>query len=388
MRRKTLYFAILIAATLVVSGCSNGGAGGVSTGGHTGGGQGGDSAGGSNATGGSAAGGSGATAGAGGSVMPATGGTGGGAGAIGSGGTVTTGTGGTASGGTGGTMRGGGAGAGGSTTPTGGGGSGAPDAAKSAGCGKTPTITTGSARQVMVGGMARTYNIQIPAGYDSNKPYRLILGYHGASQSANTVTGESYFGLRTVAQDTILVAPQGIGNAWPNTGGADVTFSRQLVMELEDGLCIDTKRIFAEGFSMGGAMAYSMACSAADVVRAVAVHSGCPITACAQPHSAPVAYFMTHGTADQICAYPRYGVPLLQDFAKVNGCTTPDPRLDATAFDATLPKPTSDSSACIDFMGCKPGYPTRSCLFVGPHEWNPGRPTWVPAEVWSFFKQF
>jgi poly(3-hydroxybutyrate) depolymerase len=159
-------------------------------------------------------------------------------------------------------------------------------------------------------------------------------------------------------------------------------------MELEDGLCIDTKRIFAEGFSMGGAMAYSMACSASDIVRAVAVHSGCPITACAQPHNTPVGYFMTHGTADQICAYPRYGVPLLQDFAKVNGCTTPDPSLSATAFDATLPKPTTDSSACIDFMGCKPGYPTRSCLFVGPHEWNRGRPTWVPAEVWSFFKQF
>ncbi len=109
--------------------------------------------------------------------------------------------------------------------------------------------------------------------------------------------------------------------------------------------------------------------------------------ACAQQHNTPVAYFMTHGTADQICAYPRYGVPLLQDFAKVNGCAMPDPNLDAMAFDATLPKPTSVNSACIDFMGCKPGYPTRSCLFVGPHEWNPGNPTWVPAEVWSFFKQ-
>lgn len=109
--------------------------------------------------------------------------------------------------------------------------------------------------------------------------------------------------------------------------------------------------------------------------------------ACAQQHNTPVAYFRTHGTADQICAYPRYGVPLLQDFAKVNGCAMPEPSLDATAFDATLPKPTSVNSACIDFMGCKPRYPTRSCLFVAPHEWNPGNPTWVPAEVWSFFKQ-
>ncbi|MEO6097156.1 MAG: hypothetical protein ABIW76_16350, partial [Fibrobacteria bacterium] len=267
------------------------------------------------------------------------------------------------------------------------GGGGSADAVKSAGCGKAPTITTGSAKQIMVGGTARTYNIQIPDGYDNNKPYRLIIGYHGASQSANTVTGESYFGLRTVAQDAILVAPQGIGNAWPNTGGADVTFSRQLVIQLEEGLCIDKKRIFAEGFSMGGAMAYSMACTAPDVVRGVAVHSGCPITACTQQHTTPVAYFMTHGTQDQICGYPRFGVPLLQDFAKVNGCTTPDPSQSATAFEAALPNPTSASSACIEFTGCKTSNPVRSCLFVGPHAWNPGRPTWVPAEVWNFFKQ-
>ncbi|MEP6652894.1 MAG: hypothetical protein ABJA82_06020 [Myxococcales bacterium] len=258
---------------------------------------------------------------------------------------------------------------------------------KSPGCGKMPTITSGSAKQIMVGGMARTYNILIPDGYDSNKPYRLHVGYHGASQSANTVTGESYFGLRTVAQDTIFVAPQGLGNAWPNTGGADVAFSRQLVTELEAGLCIDTKRIFAEGFSMGGALAYDMACGASDIVRAVAVHSGCPMTPCAQ-HNTPVAYFMTHGTADTLCPLPAVGIPKLKDFAKVNGCTMPDPSLDTTAFQAALPHPASVNAACIDFMGCKPGYPVRSCLFVGPHEWNPGRPTWVPAEVWTFFKQF
>ncbi|MEO5769311.1 MAG: hypothetical protein ABIS92_13250 [Polyangia bacterium] len=133
-------------------------------------------------------------------------------------------------------------------------------------------------------------------------------------------------------------------------------------MQLEEGLCIDKKSIFAEGFSMGGAMAYSMACTTPDVVRGVAVHSGCPITACTQQHNTPVAYFMTHGTQDQIRAYPRFGVPLLQDFAKVNGCTMPDPSLNATAFDAALPNPTSASSACIEFTGCMPGYRTVMSL--------------------------
>jgi hypothetical protein len=51
-------------------------------------------------------------------------------------------------------------------------------------------------------------------------------------------------------------------------------------------------------------------------------------------HTKPVAYFMTHGTKDTMCTYPTYGVPQLQDFAKVDGCKTPDPSLSAAAFEA------------------------------------------------------
>ena len=96
-------------------------------------------------------------------------------------------------------------------------------------------------------------------------------------------------------------------------------------------------------------------------------------------HDKPVAYFMTHGTKDGTCTYPQYGVPQLQDFAKVNGCMT-----------ATLPTPTSSASACIDFQGCSLGHPTRSCLFVGDHTPSPGgtMTTWVPAETWKFIAQF
>jgi len=105
-------------------------------------------------------------------------------------------------------------------------------------------------------------------------------------------------------------------------------------------------------------------------------------------HSKPVAYFMTHGTSDSVCTYPGYGVPQLQDFAKLNKCTSPDPTLSATAFEALLPNPTSSAKSCVDFQGCTAGYPTRSCLFVGDHTWQPANPNWVPAEVWTFLSQF
>jgi hypothetical protein len=38
------------------------------------------------------------------------------------------------------------------------------------------------------------------------------------------------YGLQSRADDTaIFVAPQGIGNAWPNTGGRDVAFTQKML---------------------------------------------------------------------------------------------------------------------------------------------------------------
>jgi hypothetical protein len=101
-------------------------------------------------------------------------------------------------------------------------------------------------------------------------------------------------------------------------------------------------------------------------------------------HDKPVAYFMTHGTDDPVCTYPGYGVPQLQDFARVNGCTSPDPSLSLSLFEQALPEPTSGDAACLDFTGCQAGYPVRTCLFYGAHS----LPSWVPQETWTFLSQF
>jgi hypothetical protein len=96
----------------------------------------------------------------------------------------------------------------------------------------------------------------------------------------------------------------------------------------------------------------------------------------------PVAYFMTHGNQDQTCTYPAYGVPQVNDFAKVNGCTARD-----------MPEAPTDGGKtgnCVDFAGCMSGYPTRACIFQGPHTPSPpnASSTWVQAESWKFISQF
>ncbi|MEO6601801.1 MAG: PHB depolymerase family esterase, partial [Polyangiaceae bacterium] len=259
------------------------------------------------------------------------------------------------------------------------------------GCGAATWPMSKNDNTIMVNGASRKYNLKVPANYDSKKPYRLMFSFHWLNGTAKDVSGGSgtakaWYGLSDLSQDSIIfVAPQGINNGWSDAGhsnskgGDDINFTKTLLTQIEDSFCIDTTRVFAEGFSMGGSMSYAVACALGDQFRAVAVHSGGPMTGCVTPHTKPVAYFMTHGTKDSVCTYPGYGVPQLQDFAKLNGCMT-----------ATLPTPTSSASACVDFTGCSASYPTRSCLFVGDHTPSPGgtASSWVPAETWKFINQF
>jgi poly(3-hydroxybutyrate) depolymerase len=271
-------------------------------------------------------------------------------------------------------------GAGGSAGSGGGSGGGAMTG-KSPGCGSTSAPKSGN-YMIDVDGTSRSYILKVPDDYKADNPYRLIVAYHWLNGTAQNVASENYYGLWSLSEgSTIFVAPQGQNNAWRDTGssksegGVDIDFTKALVTDLKSKLCIDNARVFAEGFSMGGSMSYAAACAMGDVFRAIAAHSGGPMSGCVQ-HDTPVAYFMTHGTTDNVCTYPDFGVPQIEDFAEVNGCT---PR--------QMPTPSGNMQACADYEGCMTGYPARACIFVGGHQWNPSG-NWVSGETWKFLSQF
>jgi poly(3-hydroxybutyrate) depolymerase len=277
-------------------------------------------------------------------------------------------------------------GSGGSASGTTGGG-----AVQSNGCNASTWPSSGSDYTLNIDGTDRSYILRIPDDYDPSHPYRLIVAFHWLGGTADNVASGGgvlkgpFYGLWELAEgSTIFVAPQGIDNGWPDSGrsntteGEDVAFARALIGELQDTLCIDNTRIFAEGFSMGGSMSYALACAMGDTLRGVAAHSGGPMSGCVQ-HNTPVAYFMTHGTMDSVCTYPGFGVPQVNDFAEVNGCM---PR--------EMPTPSGQEPSCVDFEGCLEGHPTRACIFVGDHTPSPPstQTTWVPEETWNFISQF
>src|SRR3989337_1873066 len=159
----------------------------------------------------------------------------------------------------------------------------------------------------------------------------------------------SYYGMQEQSNNSaILVAPQGIGNGWANSGGQDITFVDDKIRRIDDALCVDTSLRFALGFSYGGGMSYSLAGSRANVSRAVAVYSGAQLSGCSGG-SQPIAYFGLHGISDNVLNISQ-GRSLRDKFVANNGCAAQSPR---------EPAPGSRTHITTPSSGCRAGYPVQ-----------------------------
>lgn len=163
----------------------------------------------------------------------------------------------------------------------------------------TDEVTTTS------GGVARTYLRRIPTGYDAKNPLPVIIDFHGYGEGAQVHTFMSEWGPRADAEHFVVIYPQGLGAtpAWATAlGSADLTFFSNLLDEVEAGVCVDQRRVFVSGLSMGAFMTSSVACQFADRVAAVGIVAGVRNpTGCAPSRAVPMVTF--HGTADTFVAY-------------------------------------------------------------------------------------
>jgi polyhydroxybutyrate depolymerase len=131
--------------------------------------------------------------------------------------------------------------------------------------------------RLTVGGEARAFDLFLPATYDNRRAYSLVFLFHGSGGSP--ANARAALPLETVAGDAAILAyPQGRQGSWDlgtqASRNADVAFFDALVADLPSRYCVDTTRIFAAGFSMGGYMANQLACRRGPRLRAVASHGG------------------------------------------------------------------------------------------------------------------
>jgi polyhydroxybutyrate depolymerase len=160
--------------------------------------------------------------------------------------------------------------------------------------------TTGS---IVVGGVTRTYVVNVPAKLGSKVP--LILSFHGhfgtgASQARLT-------GLSALSETYgfIVVYPDGINRGWNDgralTAGADdIGFLRALIADFSRRYPIDPARVYVTGFSNGATFAQYAGCQLANQIAAIAPVAGSMPTEDAPGcHPArPISVLEIAGTAD------------------------------------------------------------------------------------------
>lgn len=261
---------------------------------------------------------------------------------------------------------------------------------------KTAKVGDKQIMSVTVDGKKRTFIMHVPSAYKGDKAVPLVVDYHEIGGSGNGQYSSTNYRSKTDPEGVITLYPDGtskgsggmMGNmpGW-NVGPCcsaddDVKFTREMINMVEEIACIDPKRVYAAGYSIGGGMANQVACSMADVFAAVApaaMDLNKTNSAKCNPDR-PISIIMFRGKKDNVCKYIggdsgfNDGLNFLgaednfRFWAEKNGCTG---------------SPTTNSDGCSEYSNCKDGTKVVLCTNEdGGHDQG-------DASIgWPFLKQF
>ena len=177
----------------------------------------------------------------------------------------------------------------------------------------TSTVVKGdSTRTIQVGGTSRTYLLHVPSNYTGTSAVPLVLDFHGMGDTPERQKAMSGFAALSDSDGFLIAWPTGIEQTW-NFGPCctcsksvdDLGFAKAIVAEIEAMACIDAKRVYANGFSIGGAMTNFVACNAADVFAAATPSASDLLTPAQTPCNPvrPISVLAFRGTADPTVPY-------------------------------------------------------------------------------------
>jgi polyhydroxybutyrate depolymerase len=246
-----------------------------------------------------------------------------------------------------------------------------------------------SNESLQIGGTMRSYILHVPPGYTGKTPIPLVVDYHPILSTDTFEKGNSGYAALGDTEGFAIVFPQGIDNAW-NVGPCcttsrtvdDVGFSRALVQAVEAKVCVDPKRVYAVGYSMGGGMAHYLGCNAADVFASIAPAAFDLLVASEEPcnPSRPITEISFRGTADPIVPYgggasmPPNGLNVTIHFLGAQGTLQRWSQLDGCTGSPTMP----DSNGCSTYSNCKDGVEATLCTKQGGgHDTGDARIGWA-----------
>lgn len=124
------------------------------------------------------------------------------------------------------------------------------------GCGKLVALPgiTSYRFNLQSSGVSRDYSYHLPANYDPNRPYPVVIGFHGSSSIGLFFELDTKLSSNRYSSDKIMVYPNGLGGSWAgpsyhnrSTVQEDILFVRDVIEDMKGKFCIDENRIFATG---------------------------------------------------------------------------------------------------------------------------------------------
>jgi polyhydroxybutyrate depolymerase len=257
-----------------------------------------------------------------------------------------------------------------------------------------PTIEpANSQRTLIVDDMERSYLLHIPVGIERTRPVPVVFAFHEFDSSGVDIRSMTGFDKIADKSGFLVVYPEGLGlfgsSSWNDGGGCcgyaartnvdEAAFVRQILSDLRTIASVDSKRIYATGFSHGASLPYRLACEMSDTFAAIAPVSGVLLYGPCKPRE-PVAVIHMHGLEDDHMPYTGGGH---HNSLSVEAVIKLWVQLDGCSGAAQVEKLLNNTITHAAYSSCKAGTAVELYTLPGGRLW----PSDLPASqiIWDFF---
>jgi polyhydroxybutyrate depolymerase len=257
-------------------------------------------------------------------------------------------------------------------------------------------------QELISGGLRRTYTVHAPADLPKGHPAPLVLVFHGGEGTGAEMERVGGFDRLADRERFLVVYPDGIGGHW-NDGRAvdeflvcrlgidDAAFVVAVIDAVTRDHRVDSRRIYAAGFSNGGIFCQLLGVRLAGRLAAIASVSGSlaePLRGAATSET-PLSVLILQGKSDAIVPFEGgslssghgcvLGAPeTARLWAVADGC-----RGKASSTAAASQSPESGRIERTEWSGCRGRAAVElEALEGGGHSW----PTTAAETIWAFFR--
>jgi polyhydroxybutyrate depolymerase len=171
----------------------------------------------------------------------------------------------------------------------------------------SPTTTADIPISLTSSSLARTAVLHVPKAA-AGKALPLLFAFHGYGSNGPRFAIDSGLSALGDQQGYAVVYPSALGHQWAISGRErDVVLVSDLLNRIESAVCIDPRRVYATGVSIGAGMAARAGCELSNRLAALVLVSGGYRSLPPCHIDRPLSVLEIHGTSDTTVPYHGEG---------------------------------------------------------------------------------